>query len=73
MTAGEIIEEIKRLPREEQSKVIDFARQVDQPRLLSPEELGELTKRMVETEDPAEAERLEQEIIRGFYGPASRA
>jgi hypothetical protein len=68
MTAVEIIEEIKRLPREEQSRVIEFARKAGESRPLSPEELGQLAKRMVEVKDPAEADRLQQEIVRGFYG-----
>ena len=73
MTAVEIIEEIKRLPREEQTRVIEFARTVGESRPLSPEELGQLTKRMVESEDPAEADRLKEEIVRGFYGSQPRA
>jgi hypothetical protein len=28
----------------------------------------ELAKQMVETKDPAEADRLKEEIVRGFYG-----
>ena len=67
MTAVEIIEEIKRLPREEQSRVIEFARKAGETRPLTPEELGQLAKRMVEAKDPAEADRLQQEIVRGFY------
>ncbi|HYV32779.1 MAG TPA: hypothetical protein VEO53_16950 [Candidatus Binatia bacterium] len=73
MTAVEIIEEIKRLPREEQVKVAEFARQVAENPLLSPEELGELARRMVEAKDPAEADRLQEEIERGFYGGQSHA
>ena len=73
MTAVEIIEEIKRLPREEQTRVIEFARQVAENRPLSPEELGQLAKRMVEAKDAAEADRLQEEIVRGFYGSRSRA
>ena len=68
MTAVEIIEEIKRLPRDEQSRVIEFARLVGENRQLSPEELGRLAKQMVEAKDPAEADRLQEEIVRGFYG-----
>ncbi len=68
MTAVQIIEEIKRLPREEQTRVIEFARQVGENRLLTPEELGQLAKRMVEAKDPAEADRLQEQIERGFYG-----
>ena len=68
MTAVEIIEEIKRLPRDEQSRVIEFARHAGAIRQLSPEELGRLTKQMVEAKHPAEADRLQEGIVRGFYG-----
>ena len=69
MTASEIIDEIKRLPKSEQTRVIEFARSIGQARRLTPEELGELAKRMVETKDPAEADRSQQQFERGFYGP----
>jgi len=68
MTSVEIIEEIKRLPRAEQDRVIDFVRQAGVIRPLTPDELGQLAKEMAETKDPAEADRLQSEIIRGFYG-----
>ena len=68
MTAVEIIEEIKRLPRDEQNRVIEFARQAGASRPLNPEELGQLAQRMVEAQNPAEADRLQEEITRGFYG-----
>ena len=68
MTAVEIIEEIKRLPQDEQSRVIEFARHAGETRQLSPEELGRLAQRMVEAKDPAEADWLQEEIVRGFYG-----
>ena len=68
MTAVEIIEEIKRLPRDEQNRVIAFARIVGESPQLSPEELGRLAQRMVEAKDPAEADRLQEEVVRGFYG-----
>jgi len=73
MTAVEIIEEIKRLPPEEQNRVIEFAGRAGKNRPLSPEELGQLAKRMVEAPDPAEADRLQAEIERGFYGGQSHA
>ena len=73
MTAAEIIEEIKRLPRQEQTRVIEFAQRVVEDRSLSPEELGELAQRMVEAKDAAEADRLQEEIVRGFYGGQSHA
>jgi hypothetical protein len=68
MTAIELIEEIKRLPKEEQGKVLEFALQISEQRRLSPEELGERAQRLAETSDPAEADRLQREIVRGFYG-----
>ena len=73
MTAAEIIEEIKRLPREEQNQVIEFVRDAGLSRPLSPEALGQLAKRMVEAQDPAEADRLQEEIVRGFYGGQPQA
>lgn len=68
MTAVEIIEEIKRLPRAEQNQVIDFIRKTTDHRQLTPHELGDLAKQMIEAKDPAEADRLQEEIVRGFYG-----
>ena len=53
MTAVEIIEEIKRLPIDEQTKVIEFARKAGEDRQLSPDELGQLTRQMVEAKDAA--------------------
>lgn len=72
MSASDVIEEIKRLPRVEREKVIKFAREAVTGQ-LSPEEIGELTRRMVEAKDPAEAARLEEEIVRGFYGDEPHA
>ncbi|PWU14828.1 MAG: hypothetical protein C5B50_16465 [Verrucomicrobia bacterium] len=68
MTAVEIIEEIKRLPAEERKRVLEFARGAANPRQLTPKELGALAKRMVETPNTAEADRLQEEVVRGFYG-----
>ena len=73
MTAIRVIEEIKRLPGAERLKVVAFARQAEENAPLTPEELGQLAKRMAETDDPVEAGRLEQEIVRGFYGGESHA
>lgn len=73
MTAAEIIEEIKRLPREERNRVIEFARLAEEPRQLGPAELGQLAKRMVEAKSSDEADRLREEIVRGFYGGQSHA
>ena len=68
MTATAVIEEIEQLPPDEQSRVIEFALRLARRRQLAGEELGELARRMVETKDPHEAARLEDEIVRGFYG-----
>jgi hypothetical protein len=72
MTAVEIIEEIKRLPKVEQSRVIEFARSAGN-RMLTGDELGALAKRMVDAKDPAEADCLKEEIVRGFYGDEPHA
>ncbi|MCX6905517.1 MAG: hypothetical protein NTW03_18975 [Verrucomicrobia bacterium] len=68
MTATGVIEEIKHLPRVEQSRVIQFAFELARTRQLPGEKLSELAQRMVESGDPAEVERLKAEITRGFYG-----
>jgi len=68
MTSAEIIEEIKRLPHAEQVRVIDFVHQAGAGRRLTPDELGQLAKEMVEAKDPAEADRIQAEIVCGFYG-----
>jgi hypothetical protein len=68
VTSVEIIEEIKRLPRAEQNRVIDFVRKAGEVRRLTPEELGELARKMAEAKDSGEADRLQTEIVRGFYG-----
>jgi len=68
MTANAVIEEIKQLPRTEQSRVIQFAFELARQRQLSGEELGELAQQMVDSTDPAEIKKLREEIHRGFYG-----
>jgi hypothetical protein len=68
MTAAGVIEEIKQLPRAEQTRVIQFVHELVRNRQLTGEELGELTKQMAEAKDPAEASRLKEEIVHGFYG-----
>jgi hypothetical protein len=49
------------------------AKSAGENRQLSPDELVKLAKRMVEAKDPAEADRLQAEIVRGFYGGQSHA
>ena len=68
MTAEKVIEEIKLLPREEQSRVLEFTFELARQRQLSGKELTAVAKRMVESDDPAEVERLKAELTRGFYG-----
>jgi len=68
MTAAKVIEEIMQLPREEQSRVLEFALDLKRKRQLSGKELSALAQRMVDSDDPAEVERLKSEITRGFYG-----
>ena len=68
MTATGVIEEIKHLPRAEQSRVIRFALELARERQLPGDELAGLAQRLAETHDPAEAKQLRAEIHRGFYG-----
>jgi hypothetical protein len=68
MTADQIIEDIKLLPRDEQSRVVQFAIELARSRQLSPEDLVVIAQKMLETNDPAEKKRLEDDLTRGFYG-----
>ena len=68
MTASTVIEEIKQLPRAEQSRVIRFALELARERQFSGDKLSELAQRMADSNDAAEAQKLREEIHRGFYG-----
>lgn len=68
MTAAGVIAEIKQLPRAEQSRVIRFALELARERQLPGAELARLAQRLTDTPDATEAERLREEIHRGFYG-----
>jgi hypothetical protein len=68
MTAAEVIEDIKQLPREEQSQVVQFAVELARSRQLSGEELGIIAQKMLDAKDPGEKKRLREELTRGFYG-----
>jgi signal transduction histidine kinase len=48
--------------------VLRFAFEQARERQLSGEELAELAQRMADADDPAEKNRLREEIHRGFYG-----
>jgi hypothetical protein len=68
VTATQIIDEIKSLTPEEQAGVVRFVYQLDAERKLSGPELSTLAARLVKAEDPAEASRVRETIVRGFYG-----
>jgi len=68
MTANAVIDEIKQLPRAEQSRVIHFALELARERQMSGDQLSELARQMADAVNPAEVERLREEIHRGFYG-----
>ena len=69
MTASQIIEEIKRLgPTEKAEVLMALLHSQTQKRQLSGDELVTLADQMVATKDPEEADRLEKEILVGFYG-----
>ena len=68
MTASQIIDEIKGLTPDEQAGVIRFVYQLDAERKLSGPELSTLAARLVNAEDPVEASRVRETIVRGFYG-----
>ena len=69
MTANQIIEEIKRLSSEEKTEVLIALLRSQTAKLqLSPDELVALADGMVATKDSEEADRLEKQILAGFYG-----
>jgi len=68
LTADQIIEDIKLLPRDEQSRVVQFAVELTRRRQLPAEDLVVIAQKMLETNDPAEKKRLEDDLTRGFYG-----
>ena len=68
MTAAQIIHEIDCLPPAELVKVVRHAKELDKRRPLSGEELTGLAQRMVDATDPAEAARLQEALVKGFYG-----
>ncbi len=68
MTATQVIEQIKKLPPQEQAEVIRFAYRLDAERQLTGKELSALGRRLAEATDPAEAALVRETIARGFYG-----
>ena len=70
MTATEIVREIDTLPPAELAEVVRHTKKLEQRRPLLDAELTELAQRMVEAGDPAEADRLQEALVKGFYGDA---
>ena len=69
MTASQIIDEIERLPSKQRAEVLSaLLRSQTSNGMLSPDELVALADKMVAAKDPEEADRLEKQIIAGFYG-----
>jgi len=68
MTAAQIINEIKRLSPEEQAAAVRMVYELDAERKLSGPELSALAERFVNSQDPVEASRVRETIVRGFYG-----
>ena len=68
MTAKAVIEEIKHLPPAERSRVIQFAFELARERQPSGDKLSELVQKMADSKNPAEIQKLRDEIHRGFYG-----
>lgn len=68
MKASAVIEEIKQLSPAEQSQVIQFALELARTRRLAGNELSALARRMAESQDPAEIEKLKTALGHGFYG-----
>jgi hypothetical protein len=68
VNANAVIEEIKGLPRAEQSRVIEFTFALARERQLGGDQLSKLAERMADCADPDEAKRLREQIHRGFYG-----
>ena len=73
MDASAIIDEIKNLPPGEQGRVLEFVHELEKQLRWGGEKLSQYEKRMVETTDPAEAQRLKDQIVAGFFGGESNA
>jgi len=69
VTTSEIIEEIARLPSNEKAQVLNaLLRSQTEKGMLTPEELVALADQMVAAKDTEEADRLQKQILSGFYG-----
>lgn len=68
MNAAAIIDEIKHLPPAEQEQVVDFVQTLATRRPWTGEKLTEYERKMVAAKDPAETQRLKEQIVAGFFG-----
>lgn len=72
MTAVEIINEIKQLPTNERTQVVQFVKTLED-RMLTGQQLNELAAKLVEESDSEKARLLKEEIVAGFYGNETAA
>jgi hypothetical protein len=68
VTATQIIQAMGELPPAELATVVQHAKSLEAARQLTPDELGPLLDQFIEATDPAEVERLNEQITKGFYG-----
>jgi hypothetical protein len=73
VSAADIIRELGALPLEEQLKVIAFTKELDKNRELTREEFLQLARRYQNATEPDQVADLEDELMRGFYGPKGHA
>ena len=73
MNAAAIIDEIKHLPFAERERVVEFVQTLERRRPWSGKKLTEYEEKMVDTKDPAEAQRLKEQIVAGFFGDEPNA
>ena len=52
--------------------MVRFVYELDAERKLSGPELSTLAERLVRADDPVEASRVRETIVRGFYGTRAR-
>lgn len=68
MTGTELIREFQQMPEREQDTVAEFVSEFRRQKQLTPEELGNLAKEMVEADDNRKKAELKEQIVAGFYG-----
>jgi hypothetical protein len=68
VTAAQIIHEIDSLPPAELAVVVRYTRELENRLPLSGAELSGIAQRMVNASDPVEADRLQESLVKGFFG-----